>query len=247
MNIYRFDGLNKIENLKLAFLLIFIFSVARIIAVYQAIVYKNSVLLSLLFFLMAILSFLILNADGRVFARFKWPKSPLRLFPILCFGAMFCLLTYILACQFYGLSNQNWFVYIASNYPIDIQVLDATDKQIYFAVFAVIAVSFSPLGEELFYRGLIHGLIRKKYSELKASFIDACAFAFVHLMHFGIIYTEETWTVYPVSGCLWLTLMFAVSLLFNFCKNWCDSIWGAILAHAGFNLVMTYLIFYSLS
>ena len=43
---------------------------------------------------------------------------------------------------------------------------------------------------------------------------------------------------------LWVLSMFAVSRLFFACKQMCDSIFGAVLSHAGYNFAMMYFIFY---
>ena len=114
----------------------------------------------------------------------------------------------------------------------------------YFAIFAIIGMTFSPIGEELLYRGLIHQSFVPKFGNNKASILDSLAFAVVHLAHFGIIYTNGNWKFLIIPAILWITLMFLTSRLFYYCKIKTDSIYGAIIGHAGFNLAMTYFIFY---
>ena len=105
---------------------------------------------------------------------------------------------------------------------------------------------FSPIGEEFLYRGIIHGSFVPKFGEMKASVFDSLAFAFTHIAHFGIIYTLGAWQFLPVPALLWVASMFLVSQVFFRCKLFCDSIWGAVAAHSGFNFVMMYGIFYLL-
>lgn len=68
----------------------------------------------------------------------------------------------------------------------------------------------------------------------------------LHIAHFGIIYASGIWLFLPIPATLWVVAMFAVSQLFFRCKQLCDSIWGAVVAHSGFNFAMMYLIFFQL-
>ena len=115
-----------------------------------------------------------------------------------------------------------------------------------FIVMAVMGMIFSPIGEELFFRGVVHGSFAKSLGEKKASLVDSCAFALTHLSHFGLVFIDDDWTWYALPALLWVFGMFLVSLLFIEIKKRSDSIWGAVLCHSGFNLGMIYCIFYLL-
>lgn len=142
-------------------------------------------------------------------------------------------------------SISNWFVYISNSYgAIPIEELKGNNKHLYFVIFALIGMTFSPIGEELLYRGLIHQSFVSRYGNNKASIIDSLAFTIVHLAHFGIIYVNGTWEFLFIPAFLWLLLMFLTSRMFFYCKSKSESIYGAILSHAGFNLAMTFFIFY---
>jgi hypothetical protein len=105
-------------------------------------------------------------------------------------------------------------------------------------------MTFSPFGEELMYRGLIHQSFVSKLGNNKASIIDSLAFAVVHLAHFGFVYSSLHWNFLFVPAILWVTFMFLTSRMFFYCKTKSQSIYGAIICHAGFNFAMTYFIFY---
>ena len=136
-------------------------------------------------------------------------------------------------------------MYISNSYSaIPLGELKGTNKLLYFGMFAVIGMTFSPIGEELLYRGLIHQGFVSKFGNNKASVLDSLAFAVVHLAHFGIIYFAGTWFVLFIPGILWMVLMFFTSRIFFYCKSKSGSIYGAIISHAGFNFAMTYFIFY---
>jgi membrane protease YdiL (CAAX protease family) len=103
---------------------------------------------------------------------------------------------------------------------------------------------FSPIGEELFYRGLVHGSFQVDIGDNRASYVDSLAFAVTHLAHFGIVYVNNQWDFLIIPSILWIFFMFITSRVFYFCKNMTGSILGAIISHAAFNLTMIYLIFY---
>ncbi|MEX0287981.1 MAG: CPBP family intramembrane glutamate endopeptidase, partial [Flavobacteriaceae bacterium] len=66
------------------------------------------------------------------------------------------------------------------------------------------------------------------------------------IAHFGILFLNNTWSFYLVPTIIWVAGMFLVSLIFFKMKKLSNSIWGAVLCHAGFNLGMIYSIFYLL-
>jgi len=129
---------------------------------------------------------------------------------------------------------------------VDFNNISAADKKIYFFVFLGIGMTFSPIGEELLYRGLVHGTFLKKFGEYRSAILDSLAFGVTHLAHFGLIYNNEAWSFYLVPGLFWVLLMFLTGLICNVSKSMSDSIVGAIVCHMAFNITMTYLIFYKI-
>ena len=100
------------------------------------------------------------------------------------------------------------------------------------------------MGEELFYRGVIHECFRQRFGESGASMIDSLAFALTPLAHFGIVYHHESWKFLLIPALLWIASMFLICMIFNKIKRMSGSILGAILTHAGFNLAMGMIIIY---
>jgi membrane protease YdiL (CAAX protease family) len=151
-----------------------------------------------------------------------------------------CLLLFAFTRLAFGLEISNPFVYIAS--------LAATDNasMAYFLIYMIIIMTFSPIGEELFYRGVVHQAFRERYGERNASMIDSAAFALTHLAHFGIVYAAGGWKLLPLPALLWVTVMFFTSMVFNLVRRESGSILGPILTHAGFNFGLGFLIFYAL-
>ncbi len=223
---------------------ILLLGIPRFVVVLGANVTGNYNYTSLIFIAMWLLPIILLNKDGRTLIGIKKPRKFTSLVWSFLIGVLICIPVFLLGQTLYADQSTNWFVYISQSYK---QALpqDLTDtRSLYFVIFASIAMVFSPLGEELMYRGFIHQCFEEEWGPNRASLIDSSAFALTHLAHFGILYTPDGWMFEPIPALLWVLCTFFASRVFFYCKRLSSSIAGAILAHAGFNLAMTYFIFY---
>lgn len=244
MNYFRF-GKPFNFNWQFGLTLILLFGIPRFFIVLNANQTGNYNFTSIIFLIMWITPFILLTRKGRKFIGIKKTKKYGWLIYSFLIGITVSTIIYFIGKWFYQDSINHWFVYISKSFnSIPIEELKGNSKHIHFVVFAFIGMTFSPIGEELLYRGLIHQSFVAKFGNNKASIIDSLAFATVHLAHFGIIYVSGTWQILFVPALLWMLLMFLTSRIFFFCKSKTESIYGAILSHAGFNLAMTYFIFY---
>lgn len=229
-----------------ALVLLLVFSVVRVALVLGANVTGSYQFVSLVFVAMAALPWVLLTRSGRlrigVQAPSRWWLVPVSLVA----GALACLLLAGVFGALWGQTISNAFVYIAGSYGALPNPLPDADRVIFFLVFAAIAAIFSPIGEELFYRGVVHEGLATRMGHGRASLVDAVAFALVHLAHFGVVYVSGAWALLPLPALVWIVAMFAVSLLFRACRVMTGSIVGAIAAHAGFNVAMTAVIFFLL-
>jgi membrane protease YdiL (CAAX protease family) len=110
-------------------------------------------------------------------------------------------------------------------------------------MFTIIACLFSPIGEELFFRGFLQKVLEDRHGRTRATVMEAALFALVHLCHHGLLVTAAGVVVQPVSGALWVAQMFLLSLMFAWLRRRSDSIVPAIVAHAAFNAAMNHVIF----
>lgn len=233
-------------NWKFGFFLILIICVPRFILVLQANASGNYGYIGLIMLVSAILPFIFLTRYGQKRIGIVGPKIYSSILIALVSGFAFSLMLYYLGVTLYGNSYGNWYNYIGKSYHIPAGI-NPQNKKILFLVTAFIGMTFSPIGEELFFRGIVHSSFSNSLGERKAAIIDSSAFAITHLSHFGLIYVNSNgWRFLPVPSLIWVLSMFFVSLLFIAFKKYSGSILGAIICHAAFNLGMTYCIFYSL-
>lgn len=235
-------GTNHKLSLEFFLVSLLVFGVLRLFVVGFSYMSQASYLLPPLFILMLLFPYMILDQKSR---KQLWitPKTK-KSFLIIGFllGLCMALLVGFIGEGLFGQQISNWYIYIRESYRID-----AMQNQSYLLVFtlsACISMIFSPLGEEVFFRGFVHQGLQTRFSPRFATVLDSAAFALVHLCHFGIVFQLGNWTFLPIPSLLWVLLMFLTALLFSFVRNKSNSLWGAILSHAGFNLGMTTYIFF---
>ena len=224
----------------LGLVLIFLFGVPRFILVLNSYESGSSQWVSIVFTLMCFTPLVFLTKAGRKEMGVRKASSRLWLLWGFLLGCGMCLLLFAFNRLAFGTGLENPFVYIAT-------LADTGNPSpVYFMVYMIIVMSFSPIGEELFYRGVVHQAFAEELGEKKASVIDSAAFALTHLAHFGLVFMAGGWTFLPLPAILWLLSTFLLCLVFNRVKRESGSILGAVLCHAGFNSGMGFLIFYSL-
>lgn len=233
-------------DVRTGLILLALFSVTRFALVMQANVTRSYAFVSLFFVVMALTPFILLTRSGRARIGVNWRPRVTGMVAGALLGAAVCGILIFSATRLFGAGDDNAFVYIAGTYSGLPREMDDTLRLIMFGVFAMIGMTLSPVGEELFYRGLVHETFTGRLGEGRAACLDAAAFAVVHLAHFGLIWRVTGWTLLPIPAVWWLGGMFVAALVFNWARRLSRSIFGAVAAHAAFNLTMTAWIFYGL-
>lgn len=230
---------------KFGVFLLTIVCIPRFLLVLEANQSGNYASIGAVMFLSAMVPFLFLNKAGRKQIGITGTRAYGVLILALLLGVVLSLFFFLAGDILYGTSYQNWYVYIGKSYQIP-EVISGQDKFLLFSIMAGTGMLFSPVGEEFFFRGIVHDSIATSIGRQNASIADALAFALTHLAHFGLVYVGGGWEFYPLASTIWVAGMFLVSLLFFRMKRASGSLLGAICCHAGFNLGMIYCIFYLL-
>ena len=230
-------------NWEFALVLVLVVCVTRFILVLDANQSGNYGLIGIVMLLSAITPFLFLTRYGRKKIGMVKPTKYAALLIAFVTGLIFSLILHYLGHYLYGTTFQNWYAYIGKSYNIPV-VITERDKAVLFSIMAGTGMIFSPVGEELFFRGIVHSAFAKSIGDRRASVADSTAFALTHISHFGLVYLNSQLGFYPVPALIWVVGMFLVSLMFFVFKKNSGSILGAIMCHAGFNLGMIYAIFY---
>jgi len=228
---------------KFGLFLLLIVCVPRFILVLNANEAGNYSFIGLIMFISALVPFIFLTKYGRRQIGIRKAKKIQFVIGALIIGIIGSLILYLLGKGLYDNSYENWYVYIGKSYNIP-DGISLQDKKILFIIMAITGMTFSPIGEEFFFRGIVNSSFAKSIGERKASVVDSAAFAVTHISHFGFVFINNQWDFYVVPTIIWVLCMFFVSILFFRLKKLTDSLWGAILCHSGFNLGMIYCIFY---
>lgn len=230
-------------NWQFGLFLLLLLCIPRFILVLKANETGNYSLIGLVMFISALVPFIFLNKHGRKQIGIKTTKKIRYLILALVVGIVLSLLLHYLGQGLYGNTYENWYEYIGKSCNIP-EGISVQDKKGLFIVMAITGMIFSPIGEELFFRGIVHNSFAQSLGDTKASIIESLAFAVTHISHFGLVFINENWDFYAIPGLIWIIGMFIVSITFFQMKKRTDSIWGAIVCHSGFNLGMIYCIFY---
>ena len=193
------------------------------------------------FVAMAALPWMVLSREGRRQIGLQRPRHPGWLALGLLLGALAASACYLLGATLYGASADNWFVSIARSYQL--QPTQGWSLLRLHLTFTIIACLFSPIGEEIFFRGFLQKVLEDRHGRTRATVIEAALFGLLHLCHHGILPGAAGVQVLPVSGALWVAQMFVLSLMFAWLRRRGDSVMPAIAAHAAFNAAMNGWIF----
>ena len=232
-------------NWKFGLFLILIICIPRFILVLIANSSGNYGSIGIIMLISAIAPFIFLTKHGRKNIGITKPRNFKWLIIAFISGLIASIILYFIGQFLYGESYQNWYQYVGKSYKIP-STITQTDKNILFIIMAITGMTFSPIGEELFFRGIVHSSFAKSIGEKKASIVDSLAFALTHISHFGLVFIKDKWIFFVVPASIWVTSMFLVSLLFYAFRKKSNSILGSILCHSAFNLGMIYCIFYLL-
>jgi membrane protease YdiL (CAAX protease family) len=232
-------------NWKFGLFLILIICVPRFILVLNANASGSYGSIGLIMLISAIAPYIFLSKYGRNKIGITSPKKYNWILVAFIAGLLVSLLLYFLGKGLYGNSYENWYSYIGKSYNIP-QGIKPNDKAILFTIMGLTGMTFSPIGEELFFRGIVHSSFANSIGEKRASVVDSSAFAAVHISHFGMVFINNQWKLMTLPALIWVLSMFLVSMLFFIFKKYSGSILGAIICHSSFNLGMIYCIFYLL-
>lgn len=199
-------------------------------------------LLPLGFVLMAALPLLVLP-------RTSWPRIGLRRarhagwYVLAVFvGAALASLSALIGMALFGAGPDHWFVSIANYYrrQLDTRGLDLLRLHLTFTLPALL---FSPLAEELFFRGYLQAAFETRWSVRASTTAEAALFALIHLFHHGLWLDAGLLALRGTSGALWLVLMFCTAWVLAALRRASRSVWPAVAAHASFNATMNLWIF----
>ena len=202
-------------------------------------------LLPVSFTVMALMPWLLMNAEGRRQIGLSRPDRAGAWLPAMAQGALASLACFAIGMALFGRGADNWFVSIANNYR---GVMDTAGMSLLtlHLVFTLPALMFSPIAEEIFFRGILQRTLEQHVPERAATLIESAAFGAVHLCHHGLLLGAAGLGWMPLSGSLWMLLMFGTALLFARIRKRSGSLYPAMAAHAAFNLTMNAAIFAAL-
>lgn len=189
------------------------------------------------FVVMALLPWLLLTPDGRRQIGLRRPASWRGLATAMLAGACAALACGALGLLLFGHSADNWYMTVAASYR---GMMDTSAFSIWMlhGVFTLPALLFSPIGEEIFFRGILQRALEQRFSARTSTVLECAAFGLVHLFHHGPFFGATA-----LSTALWVMAMCLTAVLFATIRQRSGSLLRAMAAHAAFNAAMNGVIF----
>jgi membrane protease YdiL (CAAX protease family) len=199
-------------------------------------------LLPLSFVLMMLIPWLLLTAPARRQIGLARATSGAWYGVAVIAGVAAASLCYVIGVMLFDRSADYWFVSVANNYRSTMNTANMDVLRLHL-IFTIPALLFSPIGEEIFFRGFLQKALQEKFSVTTSTLSEAGLFGVIHLCHHGLFLTATGIGIHPVSGATWVALMFATALLFAWLRQRSGSLYPAMLCHAAFNATMNVWIF----
>ncbi|MBC2606796.1 CPBP family intramembrane glutamic endopeptidase [Pelagicoccus albus] len=195
------------------------------------------------FLLMFFLPFASLTREGKEQIGIGAPVSLKWLLIAILAGSLLATALYELGLILYQKGDKNWLSSLAFILQSDDRMPNLS-RQAAFFVFSVPAILAAPLGQELFYRGMLEKAARSKWSPVGAACVSAAFFGAAQLLSHGVQRGYHGLQILVAPGAIWFGLMFATGLVFSYLRHKGRSIWTPVVAHAAFNLTLNYYLFY---
>lgn len=203
-------------------------------------------LLPLSFVLMTLVPFLLLSSADRTVLGLRKPTSYQSYFTAVVLSSMAAFVCYIIGISLFHLTPENWYVTIRNFYlnnPAHNNTLSIWQT---FLIFTLPTLIFSPVGEEIFFRGFFQESLKLNFSERTSTLIECTCFGLIHLFHHGLMSNNGSIILFPISGFIWALLIAGLAFVFVQIRKHSNSLYPAMAGHASFNLSMNAIIFFML-
>lgn len=152
-------------------------------------------------------------------------------------GSVYGLIALGLGIALYGDSPDDWCITLR-DYLRVVELRGVLPPLALFALFAVPAIVFAPIADEIVFRGLIQTAFTRRWNAYVATAVNCVAFGITYLYFHAIWSDAAGMHVRLASGGVALLLFMGLGLLFTLIRLYTGTLWTAAAAHAGFNLTM---------
>jgi len=191
--------------------------------------------------LMIATPWLLLSHEGRQAAGIRRGGSPAIYAGALAFGVAAASVCHLIGYGLFGTGADNWYVSVANSFRAQ-PTPGLSTFQLYL-IFTIPGILFSPLGEEIFFRGVLQRALETRFSARTSTLLEGGWFGAAHLIHHGLLVTAAGVSLRWTSGPLWFLLMTGLSIGFAWLRKKAGAVWPAVAAHAAFNATMNAFIF----
>lgn len=152
-------------------------------------------------------------------------------------GAVCGLAFFALGMALYGNSPDNWCISVRNYLHLD-EMRGLMSPLGLFALYALPAICFNPIGEEMLFRGFIQQAFTRRFTTAFATLVSSLLFGLVYLSVHGVWRDASGFHLRLASVFVAVSLMACIGFVFTLCRTLSGSLWPAMAAHAAFNLTL---------
>jgi membrane protease YdiL (CAAX protease family) len=184
------------------------------------------------------LPWIFLNAQGR---RGIGLSKPRRWLPALALsgiaGGIAGLLCFALGWATPHDSSSNLLAVVQKSLQLE-QMRTAMPLGLILPAIGVPAIVLTPVGEEIFFRGIMQQAFAQRFNGIAAMLVQGAAFGVVHLQLVALWHDAAGFHFRWIEGASTLAAGVLLAVLFTFCRMRSGSLFASMAAHAACNLTM---------
>lgn len=158
-------------------------------------------------------------------------------------GAGYAVFLFCAGQSIYGNSPDNWNLSIRSYLRIE-DLRGLMPPAAIVALYLIPAITLTPLGEEMLFRGIVHQAIARRWSVLSGVLVNSLGYGLVYSYVHAIWRNSDGLHIRLLSGCASSVLMAGAGVVFTVCRMRTRCLPAAMVAHAAFNIAMVAMVVY---
>jgi membrane protease YdiL (CAAX protease family) len=158
-------------------------------------------------------------------------------------GAGYAVLLFCAGQFLFGNSPENWDLSVRGYLRIE-DLRGLMPPAAIVAIYVIPAITLTPLGEEMLFRGLVQQAFARRWNVLTGVLVNSFGYGLAYSYVHAIWRNSEGLHLRLLSGCIAALLMAGAGVVFTVCRLRTGRMAAAMVAHAAFNVAMVAMVVY---
>jgi len=142
-----------------------------------------------------------------------------------------------LGVAFFGDSTQSWVGSLRVYFRLD-DMVGLLPAWGIIALYAIPAMTLTPIGEEILFRGILHQSFARRWNLATATLVNCFFYGLMYLYVHGLWHDQDGFHLRLVSGAVMVLILAIFGAVYTYCRLRAGSLLASMAAHAGFNFAM---------